>query len=106
MREDAGCRTDCRSDFEGAGAGEIDSSKVRVGVFAEVVYGKGARDPVSGDWEKLGRVSGYIKAVDAESLTLALRQGFGKKRIALRVFKSCFSQSPAVTRTGLERRQI
>ena len=63
-------------------AGEIDSGKVRVGAFAEVVYGKGKRDPVSGDWEKLARVSGYIKAVDAESLTLALRQGLGKKRIA------------------------
>ena len=63
-------------------AGEIDSRKVRVGAFAEVVYGKGKRDPASGQWEKLARARGYIKAVDAESLTLALRQGFGKKRIA------------------------
>ena len=63
-------------------AGEIDSGKVRVGVFAEVVYGKGTRDPVSGQWEKLTTASGYIKAVDAEHLTIALRQGFGKKRIA------------------------
>ena len=61
-------------------AGEIDSSKVRVGAFAEVVYGKGARDPVSGKWEKLGRARGYIKAVDAEGLTLGGR--FRKKRIA------------------------
>ncbi len=63
-------------------AGEIDSSKVRVGVFAEVVYGKGKRDPVSGEWEKLETASGYIKAVDAKSLTLALKEGLGKKRIA------------------------
>ena len=63
-------------------AGEIDSSKVRVGAFAEVVYGKGERDPISGEWEKLVTASGYIKAVDAKSLTLALRQGLGKKRIA------------------------
>ena len=63
-------------------AGEIDSGKVRVGVFAAVVYGKGKRDPVSGDWEKLVTASGYIKAVDAESLTLVLSEGFGKKRIA------------------------
>ena len=61
-------------------AGEIDSGKVRVGAFAEVVYGKGARDPVSGKWEKLGRARGYIKAVDAEGLTLGGR--FRKKRIA------------------------
>ena len=59
-------------------AGEIDSSKVRVGVFAEVVYGKGKRDPVSGDWEKLVTASGYIKAVGAEGLTLGRR--FRKKR--------------------------
>ena len=63
-------------------AGEVDSSKVRVGAFAEVVYGKGKRDPVSGEWEKLARVSGYIKAVDAERLTLALKEGLGKKQIA------------------------
>ena len=63
-------------------AGEIDSGKVRVGAFAEVVYGKGARDPVSGEWEKLARAGGYIKAVDAEGLTLALKEGLGKKRIA------------------------
>ena len=63
-------------------AGEIDSSKVRVGVFAEVVYGKGKRDPVSGDWEKLVTASGYIKAVDAEGLTLALGEGALKEQIA------------------------
>ena len=61
-------------------AGEIDSGKVRVGVFAEVVYGKGKRDPVSGKWEKLVTARGYIKAVDAEGLTLGGR--FRKKRIA------------------------
>ena len=59
-------------------AGEIDSGKVRVGVFAEVVYGKGARDPVSGKWEKLVTARGYIKAVDAEGLTLG--RSFRKKR--------------------------
>ncbi len=62
--------------------GEIDSGKVRVGVFAAVVYGKGARDPVSEKWEKLDTASGYIKAVDAEHLTLARGRGLWKKRIA------------------------
>ena len=75
-------------------AGEIDSGKVRVGVFAEVVYGKGKRDPVSGQWEKLTTASGYIKAVDAEHLTIALRQGFGKKRIAFaRIQKLILAES-------------
>ena len=63
-------------------AGEIDSGKVRVGVFAEVVYGKGKRDPVSGQWEKLTTASGYIKAVDAERLTIALGEGALKEQIA------------------------
>ncbi len=64
-------------------AGEIDSGKVRVGAFAEVVYGKGKRDPVSGQWEKLARARGYVKAVDAEGLTLggSFRKKW-KKRIA------------------------
>ena len=61
-------------------AGEIDSGKVRVGAFAEVVYGKGKRDPVSGEWEKLVTASGYIKAVGAEGLTLG--RGLWKERIA------------------------
>ncbi len=49
-------------------AGEIDSSKVEVGAYAEVIYGKG---------EKLSTARGYIQAVDAESLTIS--QGFGKQ---------------------------
>ena len=60
--------------------GEIDSGKVRVGAFAEVVYRKGKRDPVLGLWEKLVTARGYIKAVDAEGLTLG--GSFRKERIA------------------------
>ena len=29
-------------------AGEIDSSKVEIGAYAEVIYEKGERDPISG----------------------------------------------------------
>ena len=61
-------------------AGEIDSSKVKVGAYAEVVYGTGERDQVSGMWEKLDTVQGYIKAVDAESLTIG--RGLWKEQIA------------------------
>ena len=61
-------------------AGEIDSSKVEIGVYAEVIYGKGERDPVSGKWKKQEAVRGYIKAVDAETLTIG--RGFWKERIA------------------------
>ena len=53
--------------------GEIDSSKVEVGAYAEVIYGKGEKVQVSGKWEKLDTVQGYIKAVDAESLTIGRR---------------------------------
>ena len=58
-------------------AGEIDSSKVKVGAYAEVIYGTGERDQVSGKWEKLDTAQGYVKAVDAESLTIS--QGLGKR---------------------------
>lgn len=49
-------------------AGEIDSSKVKVGAYAEVIYGTD---------EKLSTAHGYIQAVDAESLTIS--QGLGKR---------------------------
>ena len=57
-------------------AGEIDSSKVQVGAYAEVIYGTGERDQVSGKWKKLNSAQGYIKAVDAETLTIS--QGLGE----------------------------
>lgn len=62
-------------------AGEIDSSTVKPGAYVEVIYGKGEQDPVSGAWEKLDTVKGYIKAIDAEILTIGER--FWKKEIAL-----------------------
>ncbi len=58
-------------------ASEIDSSKVKVGAYAEVIYGRGEQDQVSGEWEKLNTAQGYIKAVDQESLTISL--GLGKR---------------------------
>ena len=42
-------------------AGEIDSSTVKSGAFVGIIYGKG---------EKLSTASGFIQAVDAESLTI------------------------------------
>ena len=61
-------------------AGEIDSSKVKVGAYAEVIYGKGEWDQVSGKWEKLDTAQGYVKAVDQESLTIG--RGLWKEQIA------------------------
>ena len=58
-------------------AGEIDSSKIKVNAYAEVIYGIGEQDQVSGEWEKLHKVRGYIKAVNQESLTINL--GLGKR---------------------------
>ena len=58
-------------------AGEIDSSKMKIGAYAEVIYGTGERDQVSGKWEKLEEAQGYIKAVDQGSLTIS--QGLGKR---------------------------
>ncbi len=73
-------------------AGEIDSNKVKVGAYAEVIYGKGERDQVSGKWEKLDTAQGYIKAVDAESLTIG--RGLWKKQIAFeRIQKLILAES-------------
>ena len=73
-------------------AGEIDSSKVKVGVYAEVIYGTGERDQVSGKWEKLNTAQGYIKAVDAESLTIG--RGLWKEQIAFeRIQKLILAES-------------
>ena len=73
-------------------AGEIDSSKVKVGAYAEVIYGKGERDQVSGKWEKLEEAQGYIKAVDAESLTIG--RGLWNEQIAFeRIQKLIMAES-------------
>ena len=64
-------------------AGEIDSSKVTVGAYAEIIYGKG---------EKLSTARGYIQAVDAESLTIG--RGFWKEQIAFeRIQKLILAES-------------
>ena len=62
-------------------AGEIDSSAVKPGSYVEIIYGKGERDPVSGEWQRLDTAKGYIQAVDAERLIIG--EQFWKKEIAL-----------------------
>ena len=66
-------------------AGEIDSSTVKPGAFVEIIYGKGERDQVSGEWERLDNAIGYIQAIDAERLIIGER--FWKKEIALERIK-------------------
>ncbi len=61
-------------------AGEIDSSKVEVGAYVEVIYGTGERDQVSREWKKLDTARGYIKAVDRERLTIG--RGLWQEQIA------------------------
>ena len=73
-------------------AGEIDSSTVEVGDFVEVIYGKGERDSVSGVWEGLNTIKGYVKAIDAEHLIIGER--FWEERVALeRIQKLIISNS-------------
>ena len=62
-------------------AEEIDSSTVKPGAFVEIIYGRGERDSVSGEWERLDTARGYIQAVDAERLIIG--EQFWKKEIAL-----------------------
>ena len=62
-------------------AGEIDSSTVKPGAYVEIIYGRGERDPVSEEWERLDTARGYIQAIDAERLIIG--EQFWKKEIAL-----------------------
>ena len=64
-------------------AGEIDSSTIDVGAFAVVIHGQGERHPVSGGWERLATVRGYIHAVDADVLFLTQGKNLGPQQIAL-----------------------
>ena len=73
-------------------AGEIDSSKVKVGAYAEVIYGKGEWDQISREWKKLDTARGYIQTVDAESLTIG--RGLWKEQIAFeRIQKLIMAES-------------
>ena len=59
----------------------IDGDKVEIGTFVEVIYGKGDRDSILGDWEEQQTLRGYIQAIDAKRLIVGER--FRKKKIAL-----------------------
>ena len=54
-------------------AGEIDSSTVEIGAYVVVIYGEGERHSVSGKWERMATVRGYIKTIDSERLTIGIR---------------------------------
>ena len=62
-------------------AGQIDSSKVRVGASVAVVYGLGFRNPVSGEWLKLTTARGKVQAVDGQRLLLAVEDDRQSQRI-------------------------
>ena len=64
-------------------AGQIDSSKVRVGASVAVVYGLGFRNPVSGEWLKLTTARGKVQAVDGQRLLLAVEEDRQSQRIDL-----------------------
>ena len=56
---------------------------MEISAFAVVIHGKGKLHPVTGDWEQLVTVRGYVKAVDAETLILARGQEDWPEKIAL-----------------------
>ncbi len=82
-------KREAKAEFE---TGEIDSSTVKPGAFVEVIYGQGKRDPVSGEWERLNNVKGYVKAVDAEYMIIGER--FWEEQVVLdRIQKLIISDS-------------
>ena len=70
----------------GLTGGELDSSRVAVGAWVEVVYGTGARRKLSGEWEeRMVTVRGFVQAVDwgQRKLVLIREQKGGTKTLAL-----------------------
>ncbi len=64
-------------------AGEIDSNTVEVGVPAIVTYGLGYRDPITGQWPRLTRARGVIRAVNSKRLLLSVGAKGRSQRIDL-----------------------
>lgn len=64
-------------------SGESNSSTVKVGAFAVIIYEQGKPHPILREWKKLVTTRGYVQAVGAETLTLALGQNGKPQRIAL-----------------------
>ncbi len=64
---------------EGPQAGMVlevgEFNMVRLGTFAEVIYGKGDWDPVSMAWARSDTVRGYVEAVDEAGLTIGKSPG-------------------------------
>lgn len=81
-------------------ADEINSSTVEVGAFVVVVYGKGERQPTSGEWAKLDTMQGYVKAVKRRALVLSLERYGWPESIALeRIQTLTLVDPPASVRT-------
>lgn len=56
----------------GVKAGEIDSNAVEIGAYVTITYGEGERDSISGKWESMATVRGYIKAVNSKRLIIGV----------------------------------
>ena len=64
-------------------AGEIDSNTVEVGAFSVIIHEQRKGHPVSEEWDNLATVRGYVRAVDAETLILALGRDRRTKPISV-----------------------
>ena len=53
-------------------AGKIDSNAVEIGAYVAITYGEGERDSISGKWERMATVRGYIEAVDSERVIIGV----------------------------------
>ncbi len=80
-------------------AGEIDSTTVEVGAFAVVIHGLGERHPVSGKWERLQTVRGYIQAIDGKTLTLSQGRDGRLKSMAVKRLQTLILVGPSSGRS-------
>lgn len=81
-------------------ANQINSSTVKVGALAVVVYGQGKQQPISGEWAKLDTIKGYVKAVKRRVLVLSLeRYGWPESIVLERIQTLTLVDPPVSVRT-------
>ena len=88
--------------------GEIDSRTVAAGAWVMVIYGRGERHPVSGEWARLDTSAGYVQAVDASALVVAREGDLRHERIPLDRIQRLVMEGPpsgeaAINRPGAAR---
>ena len=84
-------------------AGEIDARTVQGGARVMVIYGRGERHPVSGEWAWLDTTAGWVQAVDVSALVLARERDLRQQRISLDRIQRLVMEGPPSGESAINR---